>query len=80
MSVGIEAIDSSLRFRSSLEKLNPIPDQNVQSLYPFSDPYPFGWHLYLCGLYKGVPPPPRMTLNVLILLSKVTVRTLSILE
>ena len=79
MSVGIEAIDSSLRFRSSLEKPNPIPDQNVQSLYPFSDPYPFGWHLYLCGLYKGVPP-PRMTLNVLILLSKVTVRTLSILE
>ena len=35
------------------------PDQNVQSLYPFSDPYPFGWYLYLCGLYKGVPPPPR---------------------
>ena len=59
MSVGIEAIDSSLRFRSSLEKLNPIPDQNVQSLYPFSDPYPFGCYLYLCGLYKGVPPPPR---------------------
>ena len=80
MSVGIEAIDSSLRFRSSLEKLNPIPDQNVQSLYPFSDPYPFGCYLYLCGLYKGVPPPPGMTLNLLILLSKVTVRTLSILE
>ena len=58
MSVGMEAIDSSLRFRSSHEKLNPIPDQNLQSLYPFSDPYPFGWHLYLCGLYKGVPPPP----------------------
>ena len=56
MSVGIEAIDSSLRFRSSLEKPNPIPDQNVLRLYPFSDPYALGWHLHLCGLYKGVPP------------------------
>ena len=55
MSVGIEAIDSSLRFPSSLEKPNPIPDQNVQSLYPFSDPTPWGGN-YLYGLDNGVPP------------------------
>ena len=43
-------------------KTNPIPDQNGQSLYPFSDQKgpktpTRGVGTYLYGLYKGVPPP-----------------------
>ena len=54
----IETIKMFIQSRSFLENPNPIPDQNGQSVYPFSDQN--GTKTPPCtrwgGTYKGVPP------------------------
>jgi len=60
---GIETIDTFIHSRSSLENHTPIPDQNGQSVYPFSDQkdpkfIPFGAaHTYMAYIREYLASP-----------------------